>query len=174
MGYRPKYLQHANLFVRNAELSMHWYADILGLHSYDFVPDRAAFMSADIEQSHEIALLQVGDDAPGPEKGRVGLNHLGWQMESLDDLKELYLRLKEKNVNVYQVSDHGISIGIYFNDPDGNGIEISYELPRDRWPSQKKIFSGSDVVRGLFPGPWDELLTEVKSGVTANAPVLRS
>ena len=146
MGYRPKYLQHANLFVRNAELSMHWYADILGLHSYDFVPDRAAFMSADIEQSHEIALLQVGDDAPGPEKGRVGLNHLGWQMESLDDLKELYLRLKEKNVNVYQVSDHGISIGIYFNDPDGNGIEISYELPRDRWPSQKKIFSGSDVV----------------------------
>jgi len=153
---------------------MHWYADILGLHSYDFVPDRAAFMSADIEQSHEIALLQVGDDAPGPEKGRVGLNHLGWQMESLDDLKELYLRLKEKNVNVYQVSDHGISIGIYFNDPDGNGIEISYELPRDRWPSQKKIFSGSDVVRGLFPGPWDEHLTEVKSGVPANAPVLRS
>ena len=131
-------------------------------------------MSADIEQSHEIALLQVGDDAPGPEKGRVGLNHLGWQMESLDDLKELYLRLKEKNVNVYQVSDHGISIGIYFNDPDGNGIEISYELPRDRWPSQKKIFSGSDVVRGLFPGPWDEHLTEVKSGVPGNAPVLRS
>ena len=172
MGYKPKYLQHANMFVRNAELSMKWYADIMGLHTYDFIPGRAAFMSADIDQSHEIALLQVGDDAPGPEKGRVGLNHMGWQMESLDDLKELYNRLNEKNVDIYQVSDHGISIGIYFNDPDGNGIEVSYELPRDEWPSQENIFSKNGHVRGLFSGPWDRQITGEKRGVPEDAPPL--
>ena len=167
MGYKPKYLQHANMFVRNAEASMKWYEDILGLHIYDFVPGRVAFMSADVEQSHEVALVQVGDDAPGPEKGRVGLNHTGWQMESLDDLIELYHRLEEKKVDISRVSDHGISIGVYFDDPDGNGIEVSFELPRSEWPSETEIFSGSQVEGGHFPGPWDKRLAEQKAGLAA-------
>ena len=123
MSYKPKYLGHVNIFVRNAERSQKWYSDLLGLHTYDLRPN-AAFMAADIEQSHEIALIEVGDDAPGPERGRVGLNHMAWMMESLDDLKELYLRIKEKNIPIARVSDHGISIGVYFHDPDGNGVEI--------------------------------------------------
>jgi catechol 2,3-dioxygenase len=81
-------------------------------------------------------------------------------MHSLDDLKEIYQRLKEKNVPIDRVSDHGISVGIYFHDPDGNGVEVSYELPRSEWPLDDKIFSSADKPRGLFPGPWDEYLTE--------------
>src|SRR5262245_12790665 len=65
-----------------------WYEDVLGLHTYDFRPGLAAFMSADREKSHEVALMQVGDDAPLQQKGQVGLNHLAFMMESLDDLKE--------------------------------------------------------------------------------------
>ena len=84
MSYTPKCLGHVNIFVRNAARSREWYEDVLGLHTYDLRPD-AAFMSADIEQSHEIALVQVGDDAPGPERGRVGLNHMAWYMETLED-----------------------------------------------------------------------------------------
>lgn len=160
MSYRPKYLGHVNIFVRNAERSRQWYEDVLGLHTYDFVPGRAAFMSADLEQSHEVALIQVGDDAPGQQKGQVGLNHMAWMMASLDDLKEIYQRLKEKQVPIERVSDHGISVGIYFRDPDGNGIEVSYELPRSQWYSQERIFSSEARPRGLFSGPWDEHLAE--------------
>src|ERR687884_645855 len=69
MSYKPKFLGHVNIFVRNAERSQQWYADVLGLHTYDFVPGRAAFMSADLEQSHEVALIEVGDHAPGQQKG---------------------------------------------------------------------------------------------------------
>lgn len=158
MSYKPKSLGHVNIFVRNVERSQKWYEDVLGLHTYDFMPGRAAFMSADIEQSHEVALMQVGDDALGPQGGQVGLNHMAWMMQSLDDLKELYHRLKEKNVPIDGVGDHGISIGIYFHDPDGNGIEVSYELPRSEWPRQETIFSGDERMRGCFPGPWDEHL----------------
>jgi catechol-2,3-dioxygenase len=154
MSYKPKYLGHVNIYVRNVERSHQWYTDVLGLHTYDFIPGRAAFLSADLNQSHEVALIQVGNDAPGPQTRQVGLNHMAWMMHSLDDLQEVYQRLKEKNVAIDHVSDHGISVGIYFRDPDGNGIEVSYELPRSEWPHDEHIFSNKDRKHGLFPGPW--------------------
>lgn len=158
MSYTPKYLGHVNIYVRNAEKSKEWYQDILGLHCYDFVPGRAAFLSANKDESHEVALMEVGEKAPGPQKGQVGLNHMAWRMESLENLKELYLRLKEKKVPVDRVADHGISQGIYFHDPDGNGIEVYYELPRGEWYRQEKLFLHGDGPRGHFSGPWDEHL----------------
>jgi catechol 2,3-dioxygenase-like lactoylglutathione lyase family enzyme len=96
MSFRPKYLAHVNVYVRDVERSHKWYADLLGLHTYDYRPGAAAFMSADREESHEIALMQVGLDAPLQASGQVGLNHMAWRVESLDDLKEFYRRLKEK------------------------------------------------------------------------------
>jgi catechol 2,3-dioxygenase len=156
MSYRPKYLGHVNIYVRNVERSHKWYEDVLGLHTYDYMPGRAAFMSADQEQSHEVALIQVGEDALLQQQRQVGLNHMAWMMHSLGDLKESYQRLKDLNVPIDHVSDHGISIGIYFRDPDGNGIEVSYELPRNQWARQDKVFSGEGRSKGLFPGPWDE------------------
>jgi len=156
MGYRPGYLGHVNLYVRNAERSKQFYEDVLGLHTYHYRPGGAAFMSADEDMSHEVALMQVGDDAPLQQKGQVGLNHLAWMMHSLDDLKAAYWRLKEKGVKIDHISDHGLSLGIYFRDPDGNGLEVSYELPRDQWPRQSEVFAADVVGLGKFPGPWDE------------------
>jgi catechol 2,3-dioxygenase len=156
MSHRPKYLGHVNIFVRNAERSHKWYEEVLGLHTYDFRPGWAAFMSADQEQSHEVALIEVGDAAPAPQKRQVGLNHMAWMMESLDDLKDAYHRLKETGVPIERITDHGISLGIYFRDPDGNGIEVSYELPRNQWPRQERIFADDMVGKGRFAGPWDD------------------
>jgi catechol 2,3-dioxygenase len=155
MSYRPKHLGHVNIYVRNAERSRTWYEQVLGLHTYHYRPGWAAFMSADQDKSHEVALMQVGDDAAGPERGRVGLNHMAWMMESLDDLKEAYARLKALDVKIDAVVDHGLSLGIYFRDPDGNGLEVSYELPREQWPRQDRVFDQDVVGLGLFPGPWD-------------------
>ena len=153
MTYRPKYLGHVNLYVRDADASLHWYQDVLGLHLYHHRPGQAAFLSADKNQSHEVALMQLGPDAPLQRRGQVGLNHLAFRMESLDDLKESYARLKEKGVAFDHISDHGISLGLYFRDPDGNGIEVYYELPRDQWPQSENVFA---VAKGRFPGPWDQ------------------
>lgn len=162
MSFRPKHLGHVNIYVRNAERSKQWYEDVLGLHCYHYRPGWAAFLSADKDKSHEVALMQVGDDAHGPMKGQVGLNHMAWMLESLDDLKEAYYRLKDRHIPIDAVADHGISLGIYFRDPDGNGVEVSYELPREQWPRQDSVFASDMVGRGCFPGPWD---AEVKSRV---------
>ena len=57
-----------------------------------------------------------------------------------------------------RVADHTISLGVYFSDPDGNGLEVYYELPRSEW-RRDRPFSGSDQAeKGRFPGPWDEEL----------------
>ena len=142
MAYTPKYLGHVNLYVKDAERSEKFYGEMLGLHTYVRRPGRAVFMSADLEQSHEIALMELGPDAAGPEANQVGLNHIAWRMESFEDLKELYGRLKEKGVEVEKVGDHGVAMGIYFRDPDGNGNEAYYELPRDEWQVEGDLFSG--------------------------------
>ncbi len=155
MSVKPKYLGHVNLFVRDAERSKKWYEDVLGLHTYEYRPGWAAFMSADREQSHEVALMQLGPQAPLQQKGQVGLNHMAWRLDSLEDLKEFYQHIKELNVPIGRVADHGISLGIYLRDPDGNGVEVYYEMPRAEWPHEEHVFTRELMGDGRFPGPWD-------------------
>ncbi len=171
MPARPVSVDHVNLFVRNAERSHRWYTDVLGLHTQDtfYHPGtsrlRAAFLSCDPAHAHDVALFDVGDDAPGQEKGQVGLNHVAWRMASLDDLKEMHQRLTERGVP-FHVSDHSISIGIYFADPDGNGLEVYYELPRSEWQRDRPF--SVEGGKGRFPGPWDDALRQAQpSGARA-------
>lgn len=150
------YLGHVNIQVRNVEASHAWYTKILGLHTYQLTPGKAAFLSADIERSHEIALIEVGPDAPGQVPKQVGLNHMAWMVDTLDELQVLYRRLKEHDVPIRSIVDHGLSLGIYFRDPDGNGVEVSYEQPRAEWPRQERLFMPDVTNLGRFPGPWDD------------------
>ena len=167
MGFTPSYLGHVNIYVRNAAAAREWYESVLGLHTYDFKEGRAAFMSADLNQSLEIALMEVGENADGPRAGQVGLNHMAWRMGSLEDLADFYNNLKEKEVAIQRVSDHALSLGIYIKDPDGNGIEVYYETPREDWHRQDSLFMGGDRPQGNFPGPWEGDL--VPDGVAAAA-----
>ena len=161
MGHKPMSLDHVNIFVRNADRSYKWYTDVLGLHTQDLFNHpgtdrlRAAFLSCDPGHAHDIALFEVGEDAALQDKGQVGLNHVAWRMSSLDDLAEAYHRLNARGIPV-RVADHTVSLGIYFSDPDGNGLEVYYELPREAW-RQDRPFSGGGE-KGRFPGPWDEEL----------------
>ena len=163
MPLKPVALDHVNIYVRNAARSHEWYTDILGLHTQDifYHPGtermRAAFLACDRDHAHDIALFEVGDEAALPQKGQVGLNHVAWRMANLDDLAEMYQKLKTKGVPIH-VADHTVSIGVYFADPDGNGLEVYYELPRSQW-HRDRPFSGQGD-KGRFPGPWDEALRQ--------------
>ena len=76
-------------------------------------------------------------------------------IQSLDDLKEDYARLKALDVKIDDVVDHGLSLGIYFRDPDGHGVEMSYELPREQWSREERILDPTWSGSGASPGPWD-------------------
>ena len=143
---KPKQLGHIVLRVRDLERSEQFYSDVLGLNVTNKRPGQMTFMSAVDDSSHELALVPVGDDAPGPEDTRVGLYHFAWQMDSFDDLKSLYAEMKSKSVDIRGIGDHGISLGVYFFDPDGNEIEAYYEMPKDQWPANGDLFEGE------FPG----------------------
>jgi len=161
MPCKPVALDHVNIYVRNAERSYRWYTDILGLHTQDIFHHpgtekmRAAFLSCHPDHAHDIALFEVGEDAAAPQKGQIGLNHVAWRMANLDDLAEMYEQLKVRKVPI-RVVDHTVSLGIYFSDPDGNGLEVYYELPRSEW-HQDRPFSIQEN-KGRFPGPWNEVL----------------
>ncbi len=71
--------------------------------------------------------------AAGPDNNRVGTNHNAWLMGSFDDLRQMYRRLKEKNVEVLRIRQNACSMGIYFADPDGNENEVYYETPDARY-----------------------------------------
>jgi catechol 2,3-dioxygenase len=105
----------------------------------------------------------VGDEAAAPQKGQVGLNHVAWRMATLDDLAEMYEKLKAKGVPVH-VSDHTVSIGVYFADPDGNGLEVYYEQPRSQWNRERPFSEQGE--KGRFPGPWDDVLRQSAPAVT--------
>ena len=72
---------------------------------------------------------------------------MAWGMTSLEDLSDFFNNLKEKNSPIQRVSDHGLSLGIYIKDPDGYGIEVYYETPREEWHRQDNLFMSGD--RGL-------------------------
>jgi len=163
MAYTPAALDHVNIYVRNAERAHRWYTDVFGLHTQDVAtfPDtgrtRAAFLACDPDHAHDIALFEVGEDAAAPQKNQVGLNHVAWRMGSLDDLAEMYQRLKARGIPLH-VADHTVSIGVYFADPDGNGLEVYYELPRSEWRRERPFTNATEAEKGRFPGPWDEIL----------------
>lgn len=162
MASRPVSIDHVNIFVRNAERSHQWYTDVFGFHTQDlFYTEgtgklRASFLSCDPGHAHDIALFEVGEDAATQQPKQVGLNHVAWRMASLDDLADMYRRLEARGVPV-RVADHTVSLGIYFSDPDGNGLEVYYEQPRSEW-KQERPFSDKSGAKGRFSGPWDEAL----------------
>ena len=142
MAKRPMYLQHVNVYVRNVERSKKWYEELLGLHVYEYRPGWAAFLSADQEQSHEVALMQLGDDAPLQSKGQVGLNHMAWRLESLDDLKEFYRTVKAKEQPIERIIDHGISLGIYLRDPERRAGDVVQQARARCRPFETRRLAG--------------------------------
>ena len=82
MGYTPKQLGHLVIKVRDIERSVDFYTNVLGLTVMTGRPGGMTFLSANTTMSHELALVPLGMDAPGPEDRRVGMAHMAWQMNS--------------------------------------------------------------------------------------------
>lgn len=139
---KVKQLAHVVLRIRDLERSKRWYVDVMGLKVMAEMPGRMVFLSASDSVSHELGLMQISPDAPGPEQNRVGMYHMGWQLESREELINLKSKLEAKGVNVVGVGDHGISLGVYVKDPDGNELEFFYELPPEEWPADGDLFTG--------------------------------
>ena len=144
---KPKSLGHVVLRVRELARAESFYTKILSLDVQAKIDDKMVFLTSNTESSHELALLEIGRDAPGPNPDGVGLYHTAWRYSSLEELRKLHKTLIENSIES-GIGNHGISLGIYFFDPDGNEIEAYYELPKTYWPKEN-IFSGDYFPNGL-------------------------
>lgn len=144
-------LAHLVLRVRELDRSVDFYQRVLGLKLTSQAGKSMAFLSAPGEhaKSHELGLLALGPDLPPPEQQRVGIYHFAWQMETLEELEAFHAHAVAEGATIVGYGDHGISMGIYLLDPDGNELEVFYELPADQWPRGLGRFDGG------FPLPFD-------------------
>lgn len=142
---------HAHLKVRDLETSVQFYQDVFGLNIRERM-EGFAFLSG-TDMHHEIALQEVGPAAPVPGRYSVGLFHVAFEVPDRKSFAERYRYLLEHDIPVFPV-DHRISRAMYFNDPDGNGLEIYCDTRRD--PDGIELWDGRD--RRLTP---EEILAEL-------------
>jgi len=130
-------LNHAVLFVRDLARSVAFYRDVLGFRQVAMTPDGfdgAAFLQAPgSTNDHDLGLFEVGAAAGASDAGRstVGLYHLAWEVDTLDELEAIGARLGEVGALVGS-SDHGSTKSLYGRDPDGLEFEVVWLVPADR------------------------------------------
>ena len=129
-------LNHAVLYVRDVARSTRFYADVLGFRPLTDMAglSGAAFLQAGgSSNDHDLGLFEVGDSAGASEagRGRVGLYHLAWEVDTLAELARVRDRLAEAGA-LAGASDHSTTKALYGVDPDGIEFEVSWLVPADR------------------------------------------
>jgi len=127
---------HVHLKVSNIQRSLDFYCGLLGFELVTTYGDQAAFISAGGYHHHIGLNTWHSKDAPPATKEGVGLYHTAILYPSRKDLAFIYTRLKEAKYHFTGASDHGVSEALYLNDPDGNGVELYWDKPKEQWPKK--------------------------------------
>ena len=127
-------LGHVALRVADVERSRAFYTKLLGFEVVEEDPEHGGIFMALEGLSHTIDLFPVDDPgtAAAQAPGAVGVRHVAFLVESEQALKEAYVTLQANGVTIVRAVDHVSQKSIYFHDPDGNVLEIYYELPDAR------------------------------------------
>jgi catechol-2,3-dioxygenase len=133
-----KELGHVVLYVHNIDRSAHFYRDVLGFHPINEPAQGipvAAFTTASHRTHHELLLIEVGEDAPSPSRGkRAGLYHFGLKVGTTDEeLRAVIETLRANGVTMVGASDHTVTHSLYILDPDGNEIELYIDVQPEVW-----------------------------------------
>ena len=126
---RIERIAHIVLFVKDPEASARWYCDVLNMtitaRAGDGPYKGGVFMSFG-DYDHDLAFFPAAaTDHP------ARFEHIGLEVDcagDLDQLRRLYGRMLSKGVRIHEVLNHGVSIGIYFYDPDGLEMEVFCQM----------------------------------------------
>ncbi|MFP5334849.1 MAG: VOC family protein [Actinomycetes bacterium] len=130
----PVRLNHAVLFVSDRERAERFYTQVFGMEVVAREPraDAAFLRLPRSGNHHDLGLFGLGAGAAPRHRGTVGLYHLAWQLDTVEELAAARQTLLEAGAYTGE-SSHGATKSVYGADPDGNEFEIMWMLPREDW-----------------------------------------
>lgn len=136
MAYRAPpetHVGHIHLKVSNLERSIAFYVDVLGFDLKLRYGEHAAFLSAG-GYHHHIGLNTWESLGGAPVKKKAtGMYHVAFVYPDRASLGRAAREVRAAGVDIYGAADHGVSEAIYFDDPDGNGIELYWDRDPKLW-----------------------------------------
>lgn len=147
-------LGHVHLTISNLERSLRFYQEVLGFTVHRGEGDTASLGAGGPD-------LLVLTERPGARRirGTSGLYHYAVLVPSRLELAQVLQRVAETRTPVEGMVDHWISEAIYLPDPDGNGIEVARDRPREQWPPLDTL-----IQRGNGPMDVEGVLGELAGG----------
>jgi catechol 2,3-dioxygenase len=125
---------HVHLKVADLERAVAFYTEVLGFEVTERYGRQAAFLSAGGYHHHIGLNTWESQGGQPPPLGATGLYHAAILYPTRADLADALRRLLAHSIRIDGASDHGVSEAIYLRDPDGNGLELYWDRPRDQWP----------------------------------------
>jgi len=149
---------HVHLRVADLDRAIRFYRDVLGFELTATVPG-AAFLSAGGYHHHIGLNTWQSKGGPPSPRGTTGLYHFAIRYPSRRALADALRRLADAKIQLEGASDHGVSEALYLHDPDGNGVELYWDRPREKWP--RKVDGSIDMITA--PLDLDGLVAELRS-----------
>lgn len=163
---RPTHVGHVVYRTRRFEEMLEWYKTVFDAR-IQYENPALAFLTFD-DEHHRFAVLNMSVFQPGGtgtgKQGSVGVDHVGYSYASLRDLLENYSVLKEKGITPYWCIHHGITVALYYADPDGNQMEFQVdcmESGEDASAFMASLFSTNPIGVEFDPESW---LTCLRAG----------
>jgi catechol 2,3-dioxygenase len=125
---------HVHLKVADLERAIAFYRGVLGFELTQRYGEQAAFLSAGGYHHHIALNTWESLDGSPPPAGTTGLYHFAILYPTRAALADALRRVVKAGVMLEGASDHGVSEALYLSDPDGNGVELYWDRPADKWP----------------------------------------
>jgi len=125
---------HVHLKVANLQRALDFYCGVLGFELTQRYGEEVAFVSAGGYHHHIGLNTWESRDGSPPPKAATGLYHFAILYPTRAALADALRRLMQANISLEGASDHGVSEALYLSDPDGNGIELYWDRPKELWP----------------------------------------
>jgi len=125
---------HVHLKVADLDRAIAFYSGVLGFELQQKYGTEAAFLSAGGYHHHIGLNTWESRGGTPPPKGHTGLYHTAILYPTRADLADALRRLLAAGIRLDGASDHGVSQALYLRDPDGNGVELYWDRPREEWP----------------------------------------
>lgn len=148
---------HVHLTVASLERALGFYRDLLGFEVTTRYGDSAVFLSAGGYHHHIGLNTWAGEGATPAPEGHSGLYHFAILYPTRKELAKVIKKLIDADYPLTGAADHGVSEAVYLQDPDGNGVELYVDRPRDTW----KVKNDSEVEMVTEPLDISSLLKEL-------------